>query len=72
MTVRIVTPADNSGSVSFAWDMGEMIIQAGDMIDVPPGSALEAAIGSANLSDPTSLQLASAANGSGPAWTSNA
>jgi hypothetical protein len=72
MTVRIVTPAGAAASVSFDWDGGAQVLQAGQFIDVPPGSDLEAAIGPANLAVPTSQQLASAANGAGPAWTSNA
>lgn len=42
---------------------GTEILQAGQLIDVPPGSDLETAIGAGNLTDPTAQQLADAANG---------
>ena len=63
MTVRIVQPADGTAYVSYTWDFGTQILPAGAMIDVPPGSALETAIGTASLITPTAQQLAEAANG---------
>jgi hypothetical protein len=72
MSVRIVTPADNSGSVTFDWDGNPVILDAGVLIGVDPGSDLETAIGTANLSDPTAQQQASATNGAAAGWTSNA
>lgn len=63
MTVRIVQPADGTAWLTFAWDGGNQILTEGQMIDVPPGSALEAAIGLASLISPTSQQLATGANG---------
>lgn len=63
MTVRIVQPADGTSYVSFTWDSGTQILTEGSMIDVPPGSALESAIGLANLIIPTGQVLAEAANG---------
>ena len=41
MSVRTVTPADGSLSMSFAWDGGTANLTAGQLISVPPGSALE-------------------------------
>jgi hypothetical protein len=63
VSVRIVSPADGTSYLTFAWDGGEQILAEGSMIDVEPGSALEAAIGTASLTVPTSQQLADAANG---------
>ena len=44
---------------------------AGEFVSVPPGSALESAIGLPNMTPATAQQLASAANGCG-GWVSNA
>lgn len=63
MTVRTVTPASGSLSMSFAWGDGTEILTAGQLIDVDPGSALETAIGAGNLTDLTGQQLSDAANG---------
>lgn len=63
MTVRTVTPADGSVSFAFAWGDGTEILTAGQLIDVDPGSALETAIGVANLTPLNAAQLADAANG---------
>jgi len=46
MTVRRVT-----GGIDIAWDGVVQHIPAGTLVDVPPGSALEAAYGPANLED---------------------
>ena len=43
----------------------------GEFVSVPPGSALESAIGLPNMTPATAQQLASAANGCG-GWVSNA
>jgi hypothetical protein len=45
--MRIVT-----APVSFTWDAGPAYLAQGTMLDVPPGSALEAAIGLGNLAVP--------------------
>jgi hypothetical protein len=50
MTVRQVSPADGSAGVTIGWDPGQVFLQSGTLLDVPPGSDLEAAIGLANLS----------------------
>jgi hypothetical protein len=71
VTVRIVTTG-GPAQLTFTWDGNPQYLQDGTFIDVPPGSDLEAAIGPANLPVPTAAQLASAANGGGPGWTSNA
>ena len=63
MTVRTVTPADGSVSMSFPWGDGEEILTAGELIDVEPGGALESAIGVINLTPLNAQQLADAANG---------
>lgn len=63
MTVRTVSPADGSLSMSFAWGDGTEILTAGQLIDVEPGGALETAIGSANLTPLSGQALAAAANG---------
>ena len=63
MTVRTVTPASGALSMSFAWGDGTEILTAGQLIDVDPGSALETAIGIANLTPLNAVQLADAANG---------
>lgn len=63
MTVRTVTPASGALSMSFAWGDGTEILQAGQLIDVDPGSALETAIGLANMTPLSGQQLATAANG---------
>jgi hypothetical protein len=44
-----VAPADQSGSVTIAWDNSSIVVPAGTVLDIPPGSALEAAYGLANL-----------------------
>jgi hypothetical protein len=63
MTVRIVSPASGAVSLSFAYGESTEILTAGELIDVPPGSALEDAIGTGNLTVPTAKQLSDAANG---------
>ena len=63
MSVRIVTPASGALSMSFAWGDGTEILTARQLIDVPPGSDLETAIGARSLTLPTAQQLAAAASG---------
>lgn len=63
MTVQQITPASGALSMSIPWGDGTAIYQAGDLVSVPPGSALEAAIGLANMTPLTGQQLATAANG---------
>lgn len=47
--MRVVTPADGSGSVTIQWDNSTLSVPAGTVLDVPPGSALESAYGTSNL-----------------------
>lgn len=67
MTVQQITPASGALSLSVPWGDGTAIYTAGDLVSVPPGSALEAAIGLANMTPLNSQQLADAAAGSGGA-----
>jgi hypothetical protein len=73
MTLRVTTRV-----VTYQWGEPARVIRygtpgpgnvitlpAGAMIDVPPGSALEQAIGPANLRAPTAAELARASVGSG-------
>jgi hypothetical protein len=71
MNVRMVTPADGSAGVTVDWDGESQILDAGMLLDVPPGSDLETAIGTANLTPLTGQQLDRAANGTGGGWVSN-
>ena len=45
MTIRTVTPASGALYLAFPWDGGTASLTAGTVLDVPPGSALETAIG---------------------------
>ncbi len=63
MTVQQITPASGALSLSVPWGDGTAIYTAGDLVSVPPGSALEAAIGLSNMTPLNAAQLATAANG---------
>jgi hypothetical protein len=63
MTVQQITPASGALSLTIPWGDGTAIYTAGDLVSVPPGSALEAAIGLANMTPLNAAQLADAANG---------
>jgi hypothetical protein len=65
MTLRVVTPASGASQLTVSWDGGGTILAAGQVLDVPPGSALEAAIGPPNLTALTGTALAKAQAGSG-------
>ena len=58
-----MTPASGAAYLSFPYGDGVENLTAGQLIDVDPGSALETAIGVANLTPLTGQQLATAANG---------
>jgi hypothetical protein len=58
MTMRQVTPADGSGSVTIAWDNSSITVPAGTVLDIAPGSALEAAYGTQNLTPLSGTALA--------------
>ena len=51
MSLRQITPADGSAGGTIGWDLGQQFLQAGTVLDVPPGSVLKDTIGLANLSD---------------------
>lgn len=49
MTRRMITPADGTSSIIVSWDHSTTSIRAGVILDVAPGSALETALGTSNL-----------------------
>ena len=63
MSVRIVQPASGGSYMTFAWGDGTEILTAGKLIDVPPGSGLETAIGVTNLAALTGQARTSTRNG---------
>ena len=63
MTVQQITPASGALTLTIPWGDGTAIYTAGDLVSVPPGSALETAIGLANMTPLSGQQLATAANG---------
>ena len=65
MTVQVITPASGAVTLTVPWGDGTEILTAGEFVSVPPGSALESAIGLPNMTPATAQQLASAANGCG-------
>jgi len=65
MSVRVCTPADGSGRLSFAYGDGTEYLTRGQLIEVDPGSPLETAIGTANLSPLTGQDLVSDQQGGG-------
>ena len=70
MSVRQITLADRSAGATIAWDLGQAVLQSGMVLDVEPGSDLEAAIGLANLTPLSGPALDSAQQGS-DGWVSN-
>ena len=70
MSVRMITPADDSTGVTIGWDLGQAVLQSGTVLDVEPGSDLESAIGLANLTPLSGPALDSAQQGS-DGWVSN-
>jgi hypothetical protein len=65
MSIRVVTPADGSGAVTVAWDNSQLTVPAGSILDVQPGSALEAAHELANLTPLSNTLLADDLEGPG-------
>ncbi len=63
MSVRVVQPADGTEFVAFAYGDGYEHLARGQILDVEPGSDIEAAVGLQNLTPLAGQQLASAANG---------
>lgn len=71
MTLRTVTPASGAASLTINWDGGGTVLTAGQVVDIPAGSALESAIGAGNLTALTGNALANAQIGLDPVATSN-
>jgi hypothetical protein len=71
MTLRTVVPADGSAQLTVNYDHGGMTVQAGQVIDVPVGSALESAIGTTNLVALTGTALTADQQGLDPSATGN-
>jgi hypothetical protein len=71
MTLRIITPASGAAGISVPWDCGTVWQPAGQVLDVPPGGALESAIGLANLTAVSGTEQASIVTGSPPDGTTN-
>jgi hypothetical protein len=72
VTLRQVTPASGASQITITWDGGPgPVLQAGQILDVPAGGALEAAIGLANLTSLAGNELYAAQTGGGPAATDN-
>jgi hypothetical protein len=67
MTLRQATPANGADQITIAWDGGGTILTAGQVLDVPPGSALESAIGLSNLTTLSGTALADDQGGDGSA-----
>ena len=61
MSIRMVTAV----GATVSWDGVVQQIPAGTLVDVPPGSALEAAYGAANLTDLSDPDAAAAADHAG-------
>jgi hypothetical protein len=58
VSLRQITPANGAAQITINWDGGGTIMTSGQILDVPPGGPLEAAIGLANLTTLTGVQLA--------------
>jgi hypothetical protein len=71
MTLRTVTPANGAAQLTINYDGGGMTVTAGQVVDVPVGSALETAIGTTNLTSLTGQQLAADQGGLDPVVTGN-
>jgi hypothetical protein len=65
MSVRVVTPAGGALYLTFGWDGGTASLTTGTVLDVPPGSALETAIGAGSLTDLTGQAVVSNQQGGG-------
>ena len=71
MTLRTVTPASGAAQLTIGWDGGGTILTAGQVLDVPPGGALETAIGLSNLTALSGIALGNEQGGGDPAVTAN-
>lgn len=65
MAIQQVTPANGAAQLPIAWDNGTVLLLAGQVLDVPPGGALEAAIGLSNLTAVTGTGLTDDQQGDG-------
>jgi hypothetical protein len=71
MTLRVVTPSGGQRQITISYAVGGAgcwpqtdLVRAGEILDVPPGSALETALG-ANITTLSDGPLNSALTGSG-------
>ena len=71
MTLRTVPPASGAAQLTIPWDGGSTILVAGQVLDVPPGGALETAIGSSNLTALSGTALGNEQGGGDPSVTAN-
>ena len=71
MSLRTVTPANGAAQLTINYDGGGSVVQAGAVLDVPPGGALESAIGLGNLTALTGTALANDQGGLDPSATGN-
>jgi hypothetical protein len=71
MTLRTVTPANGAAQLVINYDGGGSTVTAGQVIDVPVGSALEIAIGAGNLTALSGVALANDQGGLDPYATGN-
>jgi hypothetical protein len=71
VSLRTVTPASGAAQLTVNYDNGGTILTAGQVLDVPVGSALETAIGAGNLTALTGTALANVQTGLDPAATEN-
>jgi hypothetical protein len=66
-----VTPASGAPALTVNWDGGGTVLTAGQVLDVPPGGPLEAAIGVSNLTALSGAALANEQGGCDSTATSN-
>ena len=71
MTLRTVTPASGAAQLTINYDGGGSVVTAGQVLDVPVGSALETAIGTSNLTALSGTALAADQGGLDPSATGN-
>jgi hypothetical protein len=69
--MRVVTPANGAPSLTINWDGGGTVVTSGQILDVPPGGPLEAAIGLSNLTSLSGTALSNDQGGCDQAVTSN-
>jgi hypothetical protein len=72
MSLRVVTPAGGAASITVAWDNSQLTVPSGVIVDIPPGSSMETAYGTTNLTALTGQALNNILTGSNPVVTDNA